>query len=290
MIQYPKVLISGSYNAFKQENFDCCGTYMASGLYKSSKFKLPIYIGSAQSIKERVVGGHFYDLNRNQHDNPPFQCAWNVHNSKEGFVWFLLEESSLDQQYVIEQKWLDFYDAFVDNFGGFNINRIANKPPSMIGRKRPHLEETKKKISKSHMGKILSEEHIANISIAVQGSNNPFYGKTHDKLTKQKMSEKAKNKIISDEHRNKISESLKNRVYINEFNENGMPNVSKPYRLISPNGELIIGYGIRKFAELNNLSYASIRLVLAGKQKEYKGWTKPIDSQILNDSVITNNN
>lgn len=49
--------------------------------------------------------------------------------------------------------------------------------------------ETRQLLSKSHKGKCLSEEHKHNISLALLGPRNQFYGKKHSKESKERMSE-----------------------------------------------------------------------------------------------------
>jgi hypothetical protein len=85
-------------------------------------------------------------------------------------------------------------------------------------------EETRRKMSETHKGKIVSEESRKRIgeanknpseetrrkkSDANRGENNPNYGKTASKETRKKLSEALKNP--SEEIRRKISEASKNR-------------------------------------------------------------------------------
>ena len=98
-----------------------------------------------------------------------------------------------------------------------------------------HTEETRKKMSESGKGKIISEETRRKISEAQLGSknhmfgkhpseetrkklseahkgkelgkDNPMFGKYHSKETRKKMSEAHKDKHPSEETKNKISES-----------------------------------------------------------------------------------
>lgn len=70
---------------------------------------------------------------------------------------------------------------------------------------RHHSEETKEKISKSHKGKVFSEEHIQHIKenhAHLSGENHPNYGKHPSEETKVKMSESHKNP--SDKTREKL--------------------------------------------------------------------------------------
>ena len=91
-----------------------------------------------------------------------------------------------------------------------------------------HSEETRKKMSESHKGKVRSaetrrkitesnkgkqrsEETRRKISESLKGENNPFYGKQHSEDTRRKMSELHKGKKLSEEHRRKLSESHKGK-------------------------------------------------------------------------------
>lgn len=181
MDNYPKLLISGSFNVFN-EGWDGAGVYMCSGLYRSETFKLPIYIGSSINLEKRIENRHIYDLDRNQHrHNQPLQNGWNKHG-KENFVWWLLESCDKQNQFDIEQKYLDLYRPFIDEFGGFNIAHDAKNS----GKGRKYTDEEKRVLSKKYTGE-----------------NNPFYGKKHDEETRARMSrnrpkivEKKRKKVI----------------------------------------------------------------------------------------------
>ena len=58
-----------------------------------------------------------------------------------------------------------------------------------------HSEETKKKISKAHIGKHHTEESKKKISEATTGENNPMFGKHHSEESKKKMSNALKGNI-----------------------------------------------------------------------------------------------
>lgn len=51
----------------------------------------------------------------------------------------------------------------------------------------------------------------------------------------------------------------------------------KPFRIISPNGELIEGINLTKFCRERNLRRPSMFDVISGKRKEHKGYTNPIE-------------
>lgn len=77
-------------------------------------------------------------------------------------------------------------------------------------------EETKQKISKSHMGilnpmygYVRSEEEKEHLRQMMLGKNNPRYGVTVEEETREKISESLKGRHLSQEHKDKISKSLK---------------------------------------------------------------------------------
>ena len=149
-MEYPKILISGSYNAFL-EGWNGAGIYDCSGNYVSQTFKIPAYFGSAQDLQKRIEYEHITPLNLNHHPhNPPLQNAWNKYG-QENFVWWLLESCPPEKAILLEreQYYLDLYRPFVDEFGGFNIAHDTKN--GMKGRK--HTKKTKQKLSESHKGK-----------------------------------------------------------------------------------------------------------------------------------------
>lgn len=164
-MEYPKLLISGNYNAFK-DGWNSAGIYMVSGLYQSQTFKQPIYIGGAVNIQRRVEKDHIPDLNANKHYNLPLQNSWNKYG-EENFVWYLLETCTTDNTYEIEQKYLDLYRPFADEFNGFNI--------------------AKNSLS-CHKGRKLSEKHRLNLSNARKEHPSCMKGKSHSLETRQKIS------------------------------------------------------------------------------------------------------
>lgn len=84
------------------------------------------------------------------------------------------------------------------------------------GKGHPQLEETRKKISESHKGIELSEEHCRNISKSKKGQKSWCKGLKFSKEHRKKLSEAHKGiknhnfgKPHSEQHRSKISDKLK---------------------------------------------------------------------------------
>lgn len=288
------VLISGSYNAF-DEGWSGAGTYACSGNYISETFKIPWYIGSAEDLRRRIVSDHIYDLDANAHPhNLPLQNAWNKYGG-ENFIWLLIESCPPEKTLEIEQKYLDLYRPFADEFGGFNISHFATSP--MKGRKcsdehkfklseshkglmseennprwgKPLLEETKEKISKSLLGRKLSAETKEKISLALAGKNlgenSHRFGKPHSDETKKKMSEIKLSNQNSLRGRKQLPEHVKQRAEQAESR-------AKTYYFLNPEDERIEIKNLNKFCRNNNLSKNAMRRVYSGKRKSNKGWRK----------------
>lgn len=74
---------------------------------------------------------------------------------------------------------------------------------------KPCSDDTKKKISESNKGKILSDETKKKMSESKKGKTSPNKGKTFSEEHKKKLSESRKGKVVSEETRKKISETMK---------------------------------------------------------------------------------
>jgi hypothetical protein len=72
-------------------------------------------------------------------------------------------------------------------------------------------ESYEKRGGSSLKGCTLSDEHIKNITLAVQGENNPMFGKTQSTETKQKISDKAKGR--KSKMKGQINETIRSRKY-----------------------------------------------------------------------------
>lgn len=184
------ILISGDFNSLKNNIFQA-GVYMASGIYTSSSLHQPIYIGSSVNLKHRIQNEHIHSLNSNNHENSPFQNAWNKYG-QNSFVWWLLEACDREETLIFEQKYLDLYRPFIDESGGFNIAYNAASPcKGKFGDKNPNF------------GKKMSIEHKERLRLLHVGM------KVSDE-TKKLISEAHKNKKVSDDTKLKMSIARKN--------------------------------------------------------------------------------
>jgi group I intron endonuclease len=255
----PIVIISGQYNAFNT-GYNACGVYGFSGVIESSSFELPLYVGSAADFKKRIFYEHTNDLKANRHPNHPLQNYYNK-NGTENIICFEFQKCEETELINMEQGYLDHFGTAKDR-KCFNICDKAGRPPSGKGRK-------------------MSEEQRLGIKKRFSGSNHPNYGKKHSQETIQKMREYAQNRKISEETREKLRKRFsgeknpnwgkKRPQYVIDAHVKAH---AKPFKIVSPSGELFEGINLAKFAREKGLRPANLGSVIAGKAKQYKGWTK----------------
>ena len=166
------------------------------GIYRIRNIKNDhCYYGSTVDFQNRTKK-HLYDLRKGNHHSCYLQAAFNIYG-EDSFVF----EWVLD---VAEDKLLDTEQEHLDK-GVYNIAKVADKPPSWEGKK--HTTETRKKMSEAqighhrlqgvkksvehneknrqaHLGKVFTEEHCRNISLAKTGRKTQL----HTEEYKQAMS------------------------------------------------------------------------------------------------------
>jgi len=157
---------------------------------KNNKF----YIGSSTDINTRL-DTHKRLLRKNKHSNPHLQNAWNKYG-EQNFKYEIIETiHDINQLLIREKWWIDNTECYKGEIG-FNVSRdpVAN----MRGRK--HSLKTRQKLSLSHKGIKLSQEHKNNIS-----SSNT--GRKVSESTRQKIGLAQKGKKISKKQRENMSSS-----------------------------------------------------------------------------------
>lgn len=142
------------------------GIYCIENLINNKK-----YIGQSCDIYSRWYN-HKYCLNNNRHNNSYLQNAWNKYG-ENNFKFYIIEqcdEYNIDEK---EQFYIKKYLTLIDK-NGYNLDSGGTL-------NKHHSEITKKKISKAHIGKKISEETRIRISIGRTGvlkkEDNPMYGK-----------------------------------------------------------------------------------------------------------------
>lgn len=155
-------------------------------IYKATnKINGKCYIGQTKFTLEK---------RKLEHENSSYNCYFHKALKKYGldnFSWEIIENGILN----LNKKEIFYINEYNSFKNGYNL--------TIGGEGFPISEKTKKKISKSLMGRFV-------------GKNNPFYGKTHSNETKAKLSEIAKNRKHSKETKEKIRQSSLGRMHTEE--------------------------------------------------------------------------
>lgn len=140
-----------------------------SAIYKiKNLINNKFYIGSTNN-PERRKKEHFLRLKQNSHDNTYLQNAYNKYG-KKNLKFEIIEYCDPQEQYILEQKWIDKYK---NKNILYNISLIANEPPHTLesikkmknkikgrkpwnkGKKNVYTQETKNKISNTLKGRYI---------------------------------------------------------------------------------------------------------------------------------------
>ena len=97
---------------------------MAIGIYQiKNKENGLIYIGSSNNIKRRWKD-HISQLSKSTHSNMYLQEDWDIYG-KDCFEFSILEECDVENQFNLEQKYIDELKPFYRNNRGYNIAENA---------------------------------------------------------------------------------------------------------------------------------------------------------------------
>jgi len=155
-----------------------CGIYKIQNILNDK-----VYIGSSIHIMNRW-SRHRSDLEKNRSTSNKLQNSYNK-NGKDNFKFSIIEECSIDDLLEREQLYIDLFDSYNKGYNSAPKagNTLGYSPTqetrdkiskAMKGEKNPfygkkHSEESLKKMSKSHSGVKLSEEHKKKIGDAQRG-------------------------------------------------------------------------------------------------------------------------
>jgi group I intron endonuclease len=164
-----------------------CGVYKIFNVVNGD-----FYIGSSAYLRKRFIR-HRWELNKNHHVNAHLQNAWNKYG-EQAFEFKIVLLCDTENQLYYEQVLLD---------GLKPTYNISPKAGSCLGVK--HSEETRRNMSKAHIGIVQTEESKRKKSEALKGKPNGKLGTHASDETKRKMSES--HQYVSDESKRKMSES-----------------------------------------------------------------------------------
>lgn len=131
------------------------------------------YIGSAINLGIRVRH-HFRQLRSGKHGNRHLQNAFNKYGEQSFSVFVLDVIQDATRLIGREQFYIDTFKPLGKN--GYNLAPVAG---SLLGTKRPPLSFVQRE----------------RLRIAMSGTGNPFYGKTHTDKVKQIISEKTQSRM-----------------------------------------------------------------------------------------------
>lgn len=93
--------------------------------YIKNKINNKIYIGSSKDIYTRK-SQHYSELRGNYHTNIILQRSWNKYG-EDSFEFGILEETTIENRFEIEQKYINkYYDGGVNCY---NLNKYTTEPP-----------------------------------------------------------------------------------------------------------------------------------------------------------------
>jgi len=257
-----KCVVNGRYIAKKLELYKKHGIYLIVGNFDSDSLQYPIYIGSSVDLQFRVKD-HLKSLNNGLHKNSILQRSWTKNNGN--FDFFILEFCEYSETIPREQYYLNEIRPFLRDARGFNIERLAKRMPHDVNRS-PCKEESKAKIGKANSKPF---QIISPNGSVIKGSNLSEFCRQNG-LDAPLLCAVINGRRPS--HKGYVN--INNPDYLNLINKNGDLRKS-PFKLRTPTGETVEGSNIKQFASKNKLCYDKVLLVLNGKRKQHKGYTKP---------------
>lgn len=203
----------------------------------------PFYIGKGTG--DRYLR-HLRETASNTENHRKFNKIQSIRkNGLEPLVIKILEGLAEQLAYDIECRLIAKYGRIDFDLNGILTNVCSdNRPPRLIGEANPFYGQTqpdwvKQRLSEVHRGKTISEEHRQAIVAANKGSANHMFGNTH-----------------TTEARAKISQSH-----------------SKPYVVVSPDGQTYHTNSLKTFCKEHGLGYSSMPAVSTGRMVSHRnGW------------------
>jgi len=219
--------------------------YLRSKDSEHGKRLTPYYIG--KGTKERA----FYS-NRRGAKVPKDQS----------YIAFIQEGLTESEALSLERYCIALYGR-VDNGTGI-LRNLTDGGEGVSGFK--FSEESRRRLSKSHMGHRHTEETRAKMSRSRSGAGNPNYGR-------KGMVSAFKGRNHTEESKRKISESKKGRKQSPEEKQMRSESHSRYlYEVTSPAGSVLIVENLAAFARDHGMKQYSLAAVARGTQKQHNGW------------------
>ena len=174
-------------------NLQVSGIYCIENIKNNKK-----YIGRSQNIRNRWYT-HRSSLKRGD-DSVLLQQAWNEFGEGNFKLW-IIEECDKSQLYEKEIYYIEEFQTRNINYG-YNFTKGGSGTNGLI-----HTDETKKKISESETGKIIS--NAIRLKMSTAGKNRKSSESTKSKISKSLMSNKRRlGTHQSEKYKSKLSVDL----------------------------------------------------------------------------------
>jgi len=207
-----------------------------------NKLNNKYYVGSSIKPQKRWIS-HKKCLNDKTHHNDYLQNAW-IKYGCDNFI-FIIEKSlpsNTTEEELLKEEQIYLDTASKDSLS-YNLTFVANRPTMYMSdySKKKHSDSLKKVPRTKEWKEKISKSHI---------------GIRPTILTLQKMSLAKKGKQQSDAQREACTEGRR-----------------KHWDFISPTGQKIHIYDLKRFCKENGLHSGCMYDVASTKRKSHKGWT-----------------
>lgn len=218
------------------------------------------YIGFDSDWPSRKHEHKYHALKRNS--NNAFHRAIRVYGW-ENFTWEILYQSN-DYEHtlkVMEPYFIKENKSYINQVDSNGYNMTFGGEGSLGVR---HTEETKHKMSLSHLGK---KYNMTNV-----GEKHSRYGKSLSEEIKRKISNSKSGKKMSEEHKQKLRQARIGRKQTEHQKNRAKEVFECAWLLTDPNNEVMNIVNLKKFCQENGLDQGNMVKVSKGILKQHKGW------------------